>query len=132
MEHKKLKFFSHISRLHNGFIFVPSFRGPPRGPGPRAPKLLKMALVSSILSSFRSPMPTTSAGRAHFLQNRGFLCYFCLSPRCSETPACPACDSSLRLASKPDFQRLRNFPINKLISAVAIVNYLTHTSLLDR
>ena len=44
MEHKKLKFFSHISRLHNGFIFVPSFRGPPRGPGPRAPKLLKMAL----------------------------------------------------------------------------------------
>ena len=45
MEHKKLKFFSHISRLHNGFIFVPSFRGPPRGPGPRAPKLLKMALL---------------------------------------------------------------------------------------
>ena len=44
MEHKKLKFFSHISRLHNGFIFVPSFRGPPRGSGPRAPKLLKMAL----------------------------------------------------------------------------------------
>ena len=45
MEHKKLKFFSHISRLHNGFIFVPSFRGPPRGPGPRAPKLLRMALL---------------------------------------------------------------------------------------
>ena len=45
MEHKKLKFFSHISRLHNGFIFVPSFRGPPCGPGPRAPKLLEMALT---------------------------------------------------------------------------------------
>ena len=44
MEHKKLKFFSHICRLHDGFIFVPGFRGPPRGPGPRAPKLLKIAL----------------------------------------------------------------------------------------
>ena len=54
MEHKKLKFFSHISRLHNGFIFVPSFRGPPRGPGPRAPKLLKMALGPA-MAIFRFP-----------------------------------------------------------------------------
>ena len=26
------------------FRFAPSFRGPPHGPGPRAPKLLRMAL----------------------------------------------------------------------------------------
>ena len=42
----KQKFFSHISRLHNGFIFAPNLRGPQRGPGPRAPTLLRMALMT--------------------------------------------------------------------------------------
>ena len=79
MEHKKLKFFSHISRLHNGFIFVPSFRGPPRGPGPRAPKLLKMALTKIGTSVQRIKVKSASEVNACFLCPRareiGLKCY---------------------------------------------------------
>ena len=38
-----------MSGPHNSFRLTTSFRGPPHGPGPRAPKLLRMALPARLI-----------------------------------------------------------------------------------
>ena len=70
-----------MSRLHNGFIFMPCFRGPPRGPGPRAPKLLRMALLVGPRKVLDIQSPWYCIGLISTLSSDGFHCEFCKQPQ---------------------------------------------------